>query len=118
MAAQRTRSASDALWDLISAAEEEQLLHAHIHDPSLSTVFNATATHMAAVPDVATGMHQSCESVEGPAHSDLDLIEASEGRFILAKGLNIRSEVLVKALELSARACHQLVSMTAAGQST
>ena len=76
---------SDALWDLISAAEEEQLLHAHIHDPSLSTVFNATATHMAAVPDVATGMHQSCESVEGPAHSDLDLIEASEADLSLQK---------------------------------
>ena len=68
----------DALWDLISAAEEKQALHAHIHDPALSTVFNATATHMAAVPGVAPGMHQSCESAEGPALSDLDLIEASE----------------------------------------
>ena len=69
---------SDALRDLISAAEEEQLLHAHIHDPALSTVFSANATHMATVPDVGPGMHQSCESADGPAHSDLDPVEASE----------------------------------------
>ena len=69
----------DALWDLISAADEEQLLHAQFHDPALSTVSNVSATHMATVPGVGPGMHQSCESAEGPARSDLDPVEASEG---------------------------------------
>ena len=75
----------DALWNMILAAEEEQLLHAHIRDPALSTVSNATATYTAAVPDVGPEMHQSCESAEGLAHPDLDPIEASKAEPFLQR---------------------------------